>query len=162
MVAETKPASRVICQTRPYNDGYAGLIALPGLYPDFVRRGEEVVVLKTAGAARNEALEALFRLYDSRTRDTRTAGGYKRLTGAEFAALLAKINVTPTFFAEISGFPQARIMKWIDGEQDIPHSVHVLVILMADSKRNIDLAEEITEKCKSDASEPTSQTSRSG
>ena len=67
------------------------------------------------------------------------------MTGAELGVALDEAQLTPTFFAELYGVPQARVMKWLDGEQDIPHSAHVLVRLLVDEK-NFKLAHDITEQ----------------
>lgn len=143
----TKPASRLICKAVPRGDKFAAQFALPGLVPYYVRRGEKPVDFETEREAHVAAMEAVLRLYDSRTVDTRKAGGYRRLTGAELGVMLDTLDVTVTYFAEIAGVPQHRVMKWLDGEQDIPHSVHVLARLMLASDENFRLAEEITEQC---------------
>lgn len=139
-----KPASRRITKALPRGDQFAAQFALPGLVPDLVRERGAVVLFSSEREAEVASMEAVLRLYDSRTSDTRKAGGYRRLAGADLAALLAEIGMTPTRFAEIAGFPQSRIMGWIDGEQDIPHSVHVLARLLAHSEGNIEIADRIT------------------
>ncbi|CCF19114.1 protein of unknown function [Pseudorhizobium banfieldiae] len=142
-----KPASRLIAKALPRGDRFAAQFALPGLVPDLVRDSGGVKLFPTEAAAESAAKDAVIRLFDSRTVDTRKAGGYVRLTGAELAVLLDEINITPTYFAEIVGVPQARVMKWLDGEQDIPHSVHVTARLIAHSEENFRIAETITEQC---------------
>lgn len=144
----TKPASRLICKAMPRGDKFAGQFALPGLVPDLVRHGDRQVLFDTEREAHVAAMEAVLRLFDSRTVDTRKAGGYRRLTGAELGVMLDRMGITVTYFAEIAGVPQHRVMKWLDGEQDIPHSVHVLARLMLASDENFKLAEEITEQCR--------------
>jgi hypothetical protein len=141
-----KPASRLIAKALPRNGQFAAQFALPGLVPDLVSGRDGVRLFPTERDAHIAAQEAVIALYESRTRDTRKAGGYRRLTGAELALLLNEINITPTYFAEIAGFPQSRVMGWLDGEQDIPHSVHVLAVLLARSNENFALAERITEE----------------
>jgi hypothetical protein len=140
-----KPATRLIAKALARGDLFAAQFALPGLVPDLVRQRGSVHLFPDERSATAAAQEAVIRLYDSRTRDERKAGGYTRLTGAELAVLLGEIDVTVTYFAELSGFPQSRVIGWIDGEQDIPHSVHVLVKLLAASDANFRLAEQITE-----------------
>lgn len=141
-----KPASRLIAKALPRGDRFAAQFALPGLIPDLVRDGGGVRTFPTEREAEVAAMEAVLRLYESRTIDTRKAGGYRRLTGADLAVLLDELDITPTYFAEIVGVPQHRVMKWLDGEQDIPHSVHVLVKLLVHSDENFDIAEKITEE----------------
>lgn len=141
-----KPASRLIAKALPRGDRFAAQFALPGLIPDLVRDGGGVRTFPTEREAEVAAMDAVLRLYESRTIDTRKAGGYRRLTGAELAVLLDELDITPTYFAEIVGVPQHRVMKWLDGEQDIPHSVHVLVKLLVHSDENFDIAEKITEE----------------
>lgn len=141
-----KPASRLIAKALPRGDKFSAQFALPGLVPDVVRTREGVVTFDRERDAEIAAMEAVIRLFDSRTIDTRKAGGYVRMAGAELAVLLDEIEITPTYFAEIAGVPQHRVMKWLDGEQDIPHSVHVLAKLIAASDENFALAERITEE----------------
>lgn len=142
-----KPASRRICKALPRGPKFVAQFALPGLVPDFVQHDGKVALFDTEREAEISALEAFARVFDARTIDTRKAGGYVRLTGAELAVLLDQINITPTYFAEISGVPQHRVMKWLDGEQDIPHSVHILAKLIAMNEANFGLAEKVTEEC---------------
>lgn len=141
-----KPASRLIAKALPRGQKFAAQIALPGLVPDLVRNREGVMTFELERDAEVAAMEAIIRLYNSRTIDTRKAGGYVRMTGAELAVVLDEIDITPTYFAEIAGVPQHRVMKWLDGEQDIPHSVHVLAKLIAMNDENFALAEKITEE----------------
>ncbi|KAB2699372.1 MULTISPECIES: hypothetical protein [Brucella/Ochrobactrum group] len=142
-----KPSSKLIAKALPKGDRFTGQFSLPGLIPDLVRgRDGNIQFFDTEQQAYVAAMEAVIRLYDSRTIDTRKAGGYRRLTGAELAVLLDEVDITPTYFAEIVGVPQHRVMKWLDGEQDIPHSAHVLVKLMKLNDDNFRVAEEITEE----------------
>lgn len=140
-----KPASRLIAKALARGEKFVGQFALPGLVPALVRDQKGIKLFTTEEEAERAAMVAVIRLYESRTRDTRKAGGYRRLTGSDLALLLDKINITPTYFAEIVGVPQHRVMKWLDGEQDIPHSVHVLGRLLALNDDNFELAEQITE-----------------
>lgn len=138
-----KPASRLIAKALPRGDKFAAQFALPGLTPDLVSRNGKPELFDTEDAADIAALRAVVALYNSRTIDERKAGGYRRMTGAELAVQLNKLSagegVTPTYFAELTGYPQHRVMKWLDGEQDIPHSVHLAAILLEDPE-NFEIA----------------------
>lgn len=146
----TKPASRVIYKAIPRGNGFRAQFALPGLVPDLVAEGGQVVTFRTEQEAINAAMKAVLRLYDSRTIDTRKAGGYRRLSGAELATLLDQADMTVTMFAHLYGVPQHRVMKWIDGEQDVPHSAHVLAKLFAHDEKTIDFAEALTDEYNED------------
>lgn len=146
-----KPASRRITKALPRGSKFAAQFALPGLVPDLVRERGSVRLFDNEREAEIAAMEAVLTVYDSRTRDTRKAGGYRRLTGAELASLIERMDTTPTYFAELAGFPQSRVMGWIDGEQDIPHSVHMLAELMARSDENFELVERLTEEAQRDS-----------
>jgi DNA-binding transcriptional regulator YiaG len=143
---DSKPSSRPIANALPTHGGFVAQFSLPGLTPALVRKQGKAEVFATEHEAEHAALKACFKLHESRTIDTRKAGGYRRLTGAELAMLLDRANITVTYFAEIAGVPQHRVMKWLDGEQDIPHSVHILIKLIAASDDNFALAENITEQ----------------
>lgn len=142
-----KPASRLIAKGLARGDKFAGQFALPGLVPALVRdRSGGVHLFGSEREAEISAMEAVLKLYDSRTVDSRKATGYRRLTGAELAILLDEANITVTYFAELYGVPQSRVIKWLDGEQDIPHSAHVMVKLIAADESNFKLIENITEE----------------
>lgn len=142
------PASRRISKALPRGDKFTAQFALPGLIPDLVRDPQgNPREYDTERDAEIAAMDALMRVYDSRTIDTRVAGGYKRMTGSELAVAIEDLNTTPTYMAELVGVPQHRVMKWLDGEQDIPHSVHVIIKLMLMNDANFELAESITRQC---------------
>lgn len=145
-----KPASRLIAKALPRGSHFNAQFALPGLVPDLVRDRNGVRRFESVREAEVAAMEAVIGLYNSRTIDTRKAGGYRRLAGAELAVMLDNIDITPTYFAEIAGVPQHRVMKWLDGEQDIPHSIHVLTKLLAHSDQNFEIAQELTEENRDD------------
>lgn len=149
-----KPASRPIAKALPVRQGtgFHGQFALPGLVPYLVQQEGKPMVFANEVQAEFAALRALFRVLTSRTTDTRKASGYGRMTGAELSAALQEAGLTPTLFAEIYGVPQARVMKWLDGEQDIPHSANVLVRLLVD-KKNFELADAITAKAQEQGKE---------
>ena len=133
-VMADKPASRPIAKAirHPSGKGFAGQFALPGLVPDEVRdRENRVTRFDNERDAEFMALRVMKAVLESRMSDPRKAGGYDRLTGADLAQLLVDADLTPTEFAEIYGVPQARVMGWIEGAQDSPHSAQVLIRLLS-------------------------------
>ena len=153
--SELKPASRRISKAVPRGKKFVAQFALPGLVPALVQSGGADKLFETEAEAEAAALKAFAALYDSRTLDTRKNKGYVRLTGAALALALDELNVTPTFFAELLGFPQSRVMGWIDGAQDIPHSVHLVVHLMKfNPEKMLDRAEDLLEQCEDATSRP--------
>lgn len=141
----SRPATRIIAKGIQMKGRYAGQFALPGLAPEYVKANGKPELFGTEREAEIAAMDAVIGLYDSRTYDERKASGYRRMTGSELALAIEEINTTPTYFAELVGVPQSRVMKWLDGEQDIPHSVHVLAKLLRSSDENFKLAEQLTE-----------------
>ncbi|EBV3599773.1 hypothetical protein DOI34_24735 [Salmonella enterica subsp. enterica serovar Virchow] len=141
------PASRPIAKAikHPSGNGWAGQFALPGLVPDYVREDGRPAKYAEMQAAELSALRAMLRLLLSRTTDDRKAGGYQRMTGAELAAAMVEAEVTPTEFAELYGVPQSRVIGWVDGAQDIPHSAAVLIRMLA-IEENYQLARSMTDR----------------
>ncbi|MBG19393.1 MAG: hypothetical protein CML31_05420 [Rhizobiales bacterium] len=140
-----KPASRVIAKALPQSGGtYRAQFALPGLIPEYVRNPDGTVFeTESQVTAREAACVALVGLLESRVVDPRRAGGYRRMSAANLGSVLAEIDITPTYFAELIGVPQARIIKWLDGEQDIPHYVWPFTELLKASDQNFKIAEKI-------------------
>ena len=56
---------------------------------------------------------------------------YRRMTGEAFGESLNKLDVTLNDFVRISGCTYERARKWVDGKEDIPPHVAVLIALMA-------------------------------
>jgi len=136
-----KPASKPIAKAirHPSGKGLAGQFALPGLVPDYVRdRDGRIQRFETDDAAEFSALRVMRAVLESRMTDPRKAGGYNRMTGAELAAALNDADVTPTEFAELYGVPQSRVMTWLDGAQDIPHSASILVRFLATEENYVE------------------------
>lgn len=145
-VMANKPASRPIAKALPHpsKKGFAAQFAVPGQVPQYVVDNDgKVRQFESDRSAEVVALRVLQAIMDSRNNNPRRAGLYNRMTGAQLAAALDESELTPTEFAEIYGVPHERILKWIAGEQDIPHSAHVLVKLLA-YEENFTEAREIT------------------
>jgi len=143
-----QPAAQLIAIAIPHGPGFLSEYALPGMLPVIVSdpdTGDPVMHMDrkcAEGAARDAVLEA----YRRRISDTRKNCGYVRMTGAEMAALLAHLMLDTEEAAEIIGVPQARVVKWIDGEQDIPHSVNLLLRLLSLNVACLELARAITKE----------------
>ena len=123
-----KPASRPIAKALPTKRGtYHAQFALPGLIPElFQDRTGRKVEFESEKEAEQAAKSAVFGLLETRTYDTRKAGPYARLKPANLGVLLRDADVSPTEFARIYGVPQSRVIKWLEGEQDIPHSANLI------------------------------------
>lgn len=65
------------------------------------------------------------------------------MTGAELAVAMSEAGLSPSDFARLYGVPQARVLGWIDGVREIPHSAAVMVRLLQD-EHTLALADKIT------------------
>jgi DNA-binding transcriptional regulator YiaG len=130
-----KPSRRPIAKALWDRDrsAFVAQFSLPGLTPDLVsdNRGR-VCTYASEVDAEHAALRVFFNTFEARMIDTRKPGVFERLAPGEFAALLAAAEVTPTFFAEMLGTSQSRVMQWLDGSADVPHWAHVIVRLLAE------------------------------
>jgi hypothetical protein len=80
---------------------------------------------------------------------------YVRLTGPEFARALDQIGMVPNAFARIFGFEPKRIHNWIDGEDNIPYWVPiVLAIFTGNPSMIINARQEAAERIVSDKQLP--------
>lgn len=56
---------------------------------------------------------------------------YQRISGAELSKELDRLGLTKRRFAKIYGVPDDRVQQWMDDDEDIPHSVAVMLKLLA-------------------------------
>lgn len=146
-VMPTKPAVRHVANAVPHNNGqFLAQYAGPGMIPAYVadRQGQPRY-FDSAEDAEVEARRVLFAVLNSRKRDSSKPERYRRLTGPEFAVLLAEASLTPTFFAYLYGTSPDRVMKWIDGVEDVPHPAMLMLEIMKQRPEAVDIAERATE-----------------
>jgi DNA-binding transcriptional regulator YiaG len=126
-VAKVNRTYRVIAT--PARDGFTASYTVPGLEgPRFVMdRGQPLVVPNDVDALA-EAGVNLCEFMNERTRSRRKFG-YTRLGGAELAIALRDLGLTPSEFAILYGSNLQRVMQWMDGEDDVPHQVRVMLAL---------------------------------
>lgn len=149
---ELKPAKTYIAKAKPNprGSGYVAQFAPPGLIPRIVEDSAtgRPSVFTTEREAETEARRVLFNMLTSGpprenvTKDRLAA--YEKLTGAEFAVLLAENEISPTWFAFIMATNYQRVMDWISGAHDIPHTARVMLEIFKRHPGAIDSADEVT------------------
>lgn len=130
-------------------EGYVSFWGAPGLRTGMVRTPDgKPAIFATREEAELEAWRVMAQtLNRPRIRaDSGKPERYKRLTGAELAEKIRAAGITPSFFAYLRATTQKRVLDWIDNKQDIPHDVRVLLELFIADERNIDIAEEVTDR----------------
>lgn len=149
-MADRIPSSVYIAKAMQLPSGkWQAVFSAPGLVPEVSSSPDgRVFEFNTEEEAERRAWQALLKVLNAPRRQARQSQGkperYKKLTGPEFAVLLAQAGLTPTFFAYLYGTSQDRVLKWIDGVDDVPHPVRLLLTLFIDNSRNVDLAEKVT------------------
>ncbi len=128
---QSKPSKTYFSKVLPVFGGYMAQFSLPGLSPNYVRENGKPKVFKDEDEAETAALWALTAVLQNRIYDERKAGPYHLLTGAQLANEIDAIGITVTEFGVLGGWPQSRVMKWLEGEADIPHYVRVFAKLLA-------------------------------
>jgi hypothetical protein len=76
------------------------------------------------------AADALCDHLNARTKHS-TVYGRRVMGGAELAVALANLDIGPSQFAIIVGTPQSRVMDWIGGKAAVPHTIYLIVSVMA-------------------------------
>jgi len=133
VVLVLKPSSKPFAKALPApGGGYHRQFSLPGLIPDLVKRDGKPEVFEAAAAAHGAAAIALVGKLELRSMHSKRTHDYTRITGAELGVAIVAASLKPADFARLYGVPVSRVMGWIDGVQEIPHSAHVLVKLLAD------------------------------
>lgn len=129
-----KPARSIIAKARPHpsGQGFAAQWAAPGLVPDwvYVRNGEEIQQYTSHESAVIDARRVVIETLNSRLRWRPIHRSIERMSAIDLSEALLYLELSPGAFAAIRGQPQNRVMKWLDGEEAIPHDVRVMVALM--------------------------------
>lgn len=123
----TKPSRHFIARAIPTGTKFRAAWAAPGLLPDYVYDGDVPELFNTAEAAEAKAKDVLLSALNARagTKVSRTGKPEisKRMTGSEFAVLLAEAGLEPSEFAQMWGTTSERVLSWIDDEQDVPFPI---------------------------------------
>lgn len=131
-------------QSKRHVDGYTASFQTPGFEPVEIRHSDRTpIMFDTEDAAIAAAGERMCEILNVRTRN-RSAHGTIRMGGADLALALRSADVSPSQLARIFGTRTDRVLNWIDGVEDIPHSVRILLALLHTPGAK-ELAMEITE-----------------
>lgn len=138
-----------IAEAEPLPGGkYHAVYSSPGRLPTVATREDgrpylyNTQIEAEAGAARQ-----LHRVLNApRSNPDGKTERYQKLTGAEFAVLLANADVTATWFAYVYGTAPKRVLGWIDGVDDVPHPARLLLEAIIASPQIPDLIESVTDR----------------
>ena len=121
-------ASRIyLVRSAPDRNGYFGEYSFPGRDVQRVIGNDgRHTIFNTEDEAIAAAGEELCKALNGRVK-SKDRGRYTRLGGADFAVALHDLNITPGSFAKMYGTNPGRVQKWIDGEEEIPHPVRILL-----------------------------------
>lgn len=112
------------------NGGYVAGFQMPALKPVSILDPDgRRAVFSTEDAAYRSAGTNLCDFLNHRTR-SRSSHNTIRLGGAELAFTLRSADLSPAQLAKIFGTRTDRVLKWIDGAEDIPHAVRILLALL--------------------------------
>lgn len=150
MANKSNPIYKAWAEPNNRGPGFIAVWIAPGLVPDIVRPdGKAPAIFDTEIEAEIAGWRRMAEVMNGpRIRANKNQGKperYKRLSGPEFAEALRAAGITPTFLAYLYSTSAHRVLTWIDGAEDIPHPVRVLLALFQDDERNIDIAEKVTE-----------------
>ena len=111
--------------------GFIGAYSIPGKDEQFARNeANEIEVFETEDEAVAAAGDDLCTAMNARTKYN-TKQGYRRMGGAELAVALKELGITPAQLSAIYGTTMKRVLQWIDGDNDIPHVLNLLIAMLA-------------------------------
>jgi DNA-binding transcriptional regulator YiaG len=153
-MAEPKnPSRNYIAKALAHNSGgWVAQWACPGMIPIiFKDKGSgQDAVFPSETAARHAAQNALVHALINRDkfygRQIGKPERYNKLSGDEFAELLAHAGLDHAFFAYLFGTTLRNVLMWQDGTKDVPHPARLLLEIFKRHPSTIDLAEDITER----------------
>lgn len=149
-MAQRISSSVFIVRAVPMGGGkFNALYSAPGLVPAIAESADgRVYEYNSEKEAEAGAAKALIGILNApRVRARQSEGKperYQKLTGPEFAVLLQRAELTLTFFAELYGTSQQRVLQWIDSAEDVPHPVRIILELFVADPKNIDRAQAVT------------------
>lgn len=148
--AETQPSTHYFAKALPARDGgFTAQYGMPGLLPTRLKDDTgNVALFDTADEAEYEAMRAMIAVLNTRSMSLRGRDKrewYRKLTPAELAVLIGKAGITPTFFAYLYGTDPSRVLKWLEGLEDIPHPARILLQILIDYPGSINVAERLTD-----------------
>lgn len=151
LMAERIPSSTLIMRAVPAGNGkFHALYSAPGLIPEIAKTADgRPYEYNSEMEAEWGAGKALVGIFNSpRIRARQNQGRperYAKISGPEFAMLLQRANITPTFLAYLAGTTPQRVLTWIDGTDNCPHPIRVMLELFIADEKNIDRAEVLTD-----------------
>lgn len=133
-----------------HQPGYVSWWAAPGHHPGIVKdpKTKDVQVFDNQAIAEifgwRRMAEALNRPRVLASKGQGKPERYRKMSHLEFSQELADVELTPTFFAYLYGTSPKRVIDWIDGVEDVPHPVRLMLALFKDDPKNIDIIESLT------------------
>lgn len=147
------PSRSFVARAIPVQGGYIAQFSAPGLIPRYVGMNQDdPKVFATAEDAEEAARKAAFAVAN-KPRQTQRRGKdvrYEKLSGPDFAVLLAESGLSLTLFAYIYGSSVDRVQGWIDGADNAPHPARVLLEIFKANPDMVDVAEDVTNAATTD------------
>jgi len=66
---------------------------------------------------------------------------YARITGADLSRRLGAVQISAEELVRYAATSRDRVMKWLDGREDIPPSIDLLTTILAEMPEALDIAE---------------------
>lgn len=151
-MADRIPSGIFIIRAVPTASGkFNALYSAPGLIPELaMTRDGRPYLYDTEQEAEWGAAKSLIGVLNSPRVKARQHAGkperYEKLTGPDFAMLLHRSGISPTFFAYLYGTSNKRVLSWIDGTEAVPHPARIILELFIAHEANIDAAEKVTDR----------------
>lgn len=120
---------KIEARTNRSGVGYVAAYFIPGTPEHFARYPDGGI--EVFGRQVDAEAAAGFHLCQTMNERSRFSysHGYRKMGGAELAVAIEKLGISPAQLAGIVGTRQTRVLDWIDGIQDIPHTVSLLMAL---------------------------------
>lgn len=110
--------------------GWHAEFGFPGGVVAFVNDGDEPALYATQTDAENEARRVLVESLNARWSFREKRELSTKMTGDEFAADLAEVDIGPADFAMMWGTKQGKVMDWITGAAEVPFALRWILKLL--------------------------------
>lgn len=126
---------------------YVAQFAYPGEHPQFVREYGQMIEYGSELEAYTAACVALTEKLKSRSTSQHRKHTYERMHRDNLREEMIRNNISYRKLAFIYGTTELRVLKWLEGTEDIPHPLNLLFFALEHHPDLLDVFVQVSREC---------------